>query len=192
MGLGSHLGSKFQEKVKTVILWKSCSHCGNNRILKVQTLPKSIWNTTSNGDGARNRWKSRRAPSWGALFSVRADFWWIFGSNLGPRLGSLGRLSADFRDFLANCGVTCDFSLLEGARGGSEDRFRVSGGASRQGFCEDFGSFSALLWSFVAFYFCSNFVPSLSKFRISCCSTVCVSPLLPCLQLQGRWSRAAC
>ena len=57
---------------------------------------------------------------------------------------------------------------------------------------KDFGSFSASLWSFVAFYFCSNFVPSLSKFRISCCSTVCVSPLLPCLQLQGRWSRAAC
>ena len=113
--------------MKTVILWKSCSHCRNNRILKVQTLPKSIWNSTSNGDGARNRWKSFPAPSRGALFSVRVDFWSIFGSNLGPRLGSLGRLSADFRDFLANCGVTCDFSLLEGARGGSGDRFRVSG-----------------------------------------------------------------
>ena len=86
----------------------------------------------------------------------------IFGSNLGPRLASLGQLSADFRDFLVNCGVTCDFSLLEGARGGSGDRFRVSGGASRQRFCEDFGSFSASLWSFVAFLllfqFCAKFV----------------------------------
>ena len=75
----------------------------------------------------------------GALFSVRAGFWSIFGSNLGPRLSSLGRLSADFRDFLANCGVTCDFSLLEGARGTPGDRFRVSGEDSRQGFCEDLG-----------------------------------------------------
>ena len=57
---------------------------------------------------------------------------------------------------------------------------------------KDFGWFSASLWSFVAFYFCSNSVPSLPQFQISCCSTVCVSPLLPCLQLQGRWSRAAC
>ena len=46
---------------------------------------------------------------------------------MGHRLGSLGRLSADFRDFLANCGVTCDFSLLEGARGGSRNRFRGPG-----------------------------------------------------------------
>ena len=136
--------------------------------------------------------KTGSGATLGSAFFGPGRFCSIFGSNLGPRLGSLGRLSADFRDFLANCGVTCDFSLLEGARGGSGDRFRVSGGASRQGFCEDFGSFSASLWSFVAFYFCSNFVPSLSKFRISCCSTVCVSPLLPCLQLQGRWSRAAC
>ena len=75
----------------------------------------------------------------GSAFLVRAGFLMIFGSNLGPMLGSLGRLWADFRDFLANCGVTCDFSLLEGARGGSGDRFRVSGGASRQGFWEDFG-----------------------------------------------------
>ena len=59
--------------------------------------------------------------------SVRGAFWSIFGSNLGPRLASLGRLSADFRDFLVNFGVTCDFSLLKGARGGSEDRFRVVG-----------------------------------------------------------------
>ena len=127
-----------------------------------------------------------------AHFRSRARFWSVLGSHLGRMMASLGRLSADFRDFLANCGVPCDFSLLEGARGGSGDRFRMSGGPSQQGFCEDFGSFSASLWSFVAFYFCSKFVPSLSKFRISCCSTVCVLPLLPCLQLQGRWSRAAC
>ena len=121
----------------------------------------------------------------GSAFFGPGGFLSIFGSNLGPRLSSLGRLSADFRDFLANCGVTCDFSLLEGARGGSRDRFRVSGGASRQGFCEDFGSFSASLWSFVAFYFCSNFVPSLAQLQISCCSTVCVSPLLPCPPVAG-------
>ena len=72
-----------------------------------------------------------------ALFGP-GRFWLDFWSNLGPGLASLGRLSADFRDFLANCGVTCDFSLLEGARGGSGDRFR---GASQQGFCKDFGSF---------------------------------------------------
>ena len=109
------------------------------------------------------------------------DFW----VQLGCQTGLLGRLSADFRDFLANCGVTCDFSLLEGARGGSGDRFRMSGGASRQGFWEDFGWFYALLWSFVAFYFCSNFVPSLAQFQISCCSTVSVSPLLPCPSVAG-------
>ena len=106
--------------------------------MKVQTFPKSIWNVTSNGDGARNRRKPLPAPSWEALLSVRAAFWSIFGSNLGPRLSSLGRLSADFRDFLANFGVTCDFSLLEGAREGSGDRFRVSGEASRQGFLRGF------------------------------------------------------
>ena len=92
-------------------------------VFKIQTLPKSVWEAIPNGDGPRNRRKPRPAPSWEARFRVRTAFLSIFGSNLGPRLASLGRLSADFRDFLANCGVTCDFSLLEGARGGSGGRF---------------------------------------------------------------------
>ena len=54
-----------------------------------------------------------------------------------------------------------------------------------QGFWEDFAWFSASLWSFVAFYFCSNFVPSLAQLQISCCSTVCLSPLLPCPPVAG-------
>ena len=58
-----------------------------------------------------------------SVFFGPGRFCLIFGSNLGPRLASLGRLSADFRDFLANCGPPCDLSSLEGARGCSGDRF---------------------------------------------------------------------
>ena len=52
-----------------------------------------------NGNGARHRKKSLPTPSRNALFRSRAHFWSILGSNLGPRTASLGRLSADFRDF---------------------------------------------------------------------------------------------
>ena len=160
--------------------------------MKVQTFPKSIWNVTSNGDGARNRRKPLPAPSWEALLSVRAAFWSIFGSNLGPRLASLGRLSADFRDFLANFGRPCGFSLIEGARGECWNRFLVSRGPSWEGFLEDFGLFLASLRSVVASQFCSNFVPSLSKFQISRCSAVGSGLGWPALELQGRRSCGAC
>ena len=62
------------------------------------------------------------------LFSPRVAFLSILGSYLGPRLASLERLSADFRDFLANFGPPCGFSSIEGARGECWDRFWVSGG----------------------------------------------------------------
>ena len=53
---------------------------------------------------------------------------------MGPRLASLERLSADFRDFLANFGPPCVFPSIEGAPGQYWDRFWVSQGASRKGF----------------------------------------------------------
>ena len=126
------------------------------------------------------------------LFSLRVVFLSILGSHLGPRSATLERLSADFRDFLANFGPPCVFPPIEGARGQCWDRFWVSRGASREGFLEDFGSFLASLRSFVAPKFCSNFVPSLSKFQISRCSAVGSGLGWPALQLQGRWSRGAC
>ena len=53
-------------------------------------------------------------------------------------------------------------------------------------FWEDFGSFSALLRSFVAAEFCPNFSPSLPKFQISLCSAVGALPRLDGRQLKGR------
>ena len=97
-------------------------------IFKVQNLPKSIWKAIPNDDGPRNRWKPLPAPSWGALFSVWLAFLSILGSYLAPRLASLDRLSADFRDFLANFGPPCGFSSIEAARGECWDRFWLSGG----------------------------------------------------------------
>ena len=52
-----------------------------------------------NGNGARHRKKSLPTPSPNARFRSRARFWSILGSHLGRRTASLGRLSADFRDF---------------------------------------------------------------------------------------------
>ena len=66
---------------------------------KPWTFPKSISRSIVNGNGARHRKKSLPTPSRNALFRSRAHFWSILGSNLGPRTASLGRLSADFRDF---------------------------------------------------------------------------------------------
>ena len=161
-------------------------------IFKVQTFPKSTWKAIPNDDGPRNRWKPLPAPSWGALFSLRVVFLSILGSHLGPRSATLERLSADFRDFLANFGPPCVFPSIEGARGQCWDRFWMSRGASREGFLENFGWILASLRSFVASKFCSKFVPSLSKFQISRCSAVGSGLGWPALQLQGRRSRGAC
>ena len=110
---------------------------------------------------------------------------------MGPRLASLGRLSADFRDFLANFGVTCDFSLLEGARGGSEDRFRVVGKPPGKDFerilhgsVRCFGPSCPSVFVPIASQVCPNsgsvvVLPSVSR------------PRCPALQLQGRRSRGA-
>ena len=113
------------------------------------------------------------------FFRSVSFFCQFLGSNSGPRLGTLDRLSADFRDFLANFGAPCAFSSLEGARGECWDRFWRSRGSpwrSRgspwDGFKQDFGPFSASLRTFVASQFCSNLVLSLSKFQIRCCSAV--------------------
>ena len=56
-----------------------------------------------NGNGARHRKKSLPTPSRNALFRSRAHFWSILGSHLCRRMASLGRLSADFRDFFVIC-----------------------------------------------------------------------------------------
>ena len=154
-------------------------------IFKVQTVPKSTWNATSNGDGARNRWQMLPAPSWGALFSLRVVFLSILGSHLGPRSATLERLSADFRDFLANFGPPCVFPSIEGARGQCWDRFWVSRGTSREGFLENFGWILSSLRSFVASKFCSKFVPSLSKFQISRCLAVGSGLGWPALSCRG-------
>ena len=42
---------------KTVILSKSCSHCGGSTILKGQTLQNSVRGVTSNSDGGKERKK---------------------------------------------------------------------------------------------------------------------------------------
>ena len=55
--------------------------------------------STVNGNGARHRQKSLPTASPNALFRSRARFRSILGSPLGRRTASLGRLSADFRDF---------------------------------------------------------------------------------------------
>ena len=54
-----------------------------------------------NGNDVRNHTKSLPTPSPDALFRSQARFWSSLGSHLGPRMASLGRLSADFRDFFA-------------------------------------------------------------------------------------------
>ena len=113
-------------------------------------------------------------------------------SNLdaNPRMGCLGRLSTDFRDFLANCGPPCGSSSIEGARGW--DRFWVCWGPSREGFWELFGRSLRRFGRSLHL----RFVPSSSQVCPNSRSVV-VLPLVPglgcpALQLQGRWSRGAC
>ena len=55
--------------------------------------------------------------------SPRAAFLLILGSQLGPRVESLVRLSGDVRDFLANCRPPCGSSSVWGAREGCWNRF---------------------------------------------------------------------
>ena len=60
-----------------------------------------------------------RRRLWTHFFGPGSDFarFW------GPNWVHLGRLSADFRDFLGLFLGTCGFPSLEGARGGCQDRF---------------------------------------------------------------------
>ena len=144
-----------------------------------------------NGNGARHRKKSLPTPSPNARFRSRARFWSILGSHLGRRTASLGRLSADFRDFFVIFWATCGFSVLQGARGGCRERFRVSGDPPGKDFgrnLDDFLHHSGGSWR-------PSFVPTSSQvwpnFR-SVGVPPSVLPLTrPALQLKGRRSRGA-
>ena len=112
----------------------------------------------------------------------------ILGSHLGPRLASLDRLSADFRDFLANFGPPCGFSSIEGARGECWDRFWVSGGPPGR----DFGTILGHSLRRFGHLLHPSFVPTSSQVCPNSRSVVVLpsvsDPSRPALQLQGRWS----
>ena len=76
-----HFGVPRREKVKIVILWKSCSRLGGSTIFKVQTLPKSTWNR----EKRHSQQKSMKKRSLGRLFGEKVDFWWFLGSQGGPQ-----------------------------------------------------------------------------------------------------------
>ena len=120
-----------------------------------------------NGGRRQDRYETgpwrRLGASGETLFPLRAAFWWIFGSDLGPRISSLGRRMDNFGNFLATCCAICDLSPLKDARGACRDRFGMSWRPSWNGFWEDFWRFSALLRSFAASSFCYNCVPSLPQ-----------------------------
>ena len=110
---------------------------------------------------------------------------------MDPKIALLARLSADFRGFLGYCWVTCGFSVLQGARGGCRERFRVSGDPPGKDFGRNLGDFlhhSGGSWR-------PSFVPTSSQvwpnFR-SVGVPPSVLPLTrPALQLKGRRSRGA-
>ena len=163
-------------------------------IFKVQTfpnLPGKQFRTTMVQEIDENRFR-RRLGSWGALFSVWVAFLSILGSYLAPRLASLDRLSADFRDFLADFGAPCGFSFFNGTRGDGWDRFWVSRGPSRYGFWKVLG------YSLRCFghSFFPSFLPTSSQVCPNSRSVVVLPSVShrsrPALQLQGRWSRGAC
>ena len=83
---------------KTVILLKSCSHCGGSTILKGQTLQESVRGVTPNSDGSKQRKKSLPAPPPDALFRLRAGFWSILGPFWAPLAKSLFTLFGHFFD----------------------------------------------------------------------------------------------
>ena len=76
-----HFGIPRREKVKIVILWKSCSRLGGSTIFKVQTLPKSTWNR----EKRHSQQKSIKKRSLGRLFGEKIGFWWFLGSQGGPK-----------------------------------------------------------------------------------------------------------
>ena len=114
--------------MKTVILSKSRSRLGNNRIFKGRTLQKSVRRATPNGTGEKKRQKSLQAPSPDALFRSRARFWSILGSRPGPKIVPKPVPRLGFPNFLAAGNRLLAFSSLrcvpEGSRsdsGGSGD-----------------------------------------------------------------------
>ena len=102
----------------------------------------------------------------------------ILGFHLGPRMTSWGQLSADFRDFLANCWVTCGLSSLERGRARCWDRFRVSWEPFQDGFWDDFGFFSASLQFVRSVLVSSNFIPSVCKFQIDLLSWLVLAAIV--------------
>ena len=141
-------------------------------IFKVQTLPNlpgKQFRTTMVQEIDENRFRRRLGERFFRSGSLFCRFW-------GPTWLPDWPLWTDFRPTFATFWPTVGQSILFFARGGCWDRFWSSRGPSQDGFWEDFGSFSALLRSFVASQFCSNFVPSLSKFQISPCSAVGALP----------------
>ena len=118
---------------------------------------------------------------WGPTWVPDPPLWSDFRPTFATFSPTLGHHVFFLRSRVLGDSAGIDFGCL-----------RVPQGASREGFLENFGSFSASLRSFVPPEFCSNFVPSLSKFQISRCSAVGSGLGWPALQLQGRWSRGAC
>ena len=67
-------GHFFSDLSKTVILAKSCSHCGNNTILKGCTRQKSVQGATPNDTGKKKRQKAVPVSFLDACFGPRVRF----------------------------------------------------------------------------------------------------------------------
>ena len=130
----------------------------------------------------------RRDP----LFRPRARFWSILGSRLGPRMASLGRLSADFGPTFATFWATVGSHVVF-------LRSRVLGegagldlGRSRDHPGMNFGTiFGDSLRRVVHSWrpwFCSKFVHILPKVRSVCCPSLAFASNSPCPSVGGRRS----
>ena len=103
-----------------------------------RTLPKLTPQRCENRLPCATAEKTEKNGRRDSLVRPRARFWSLLGFRLGPRMASLGRLSADLgRLSRLVCGVRDHFALA-GARGGCRDRLGESWGPSQDEFWDDF------------------------------------------------------
>ena len=143
-----------------------------------------------NGNDVRNHTKSLPTPSPDALFRSRDRFWSILGSHLYPRMASLGRLSADFRDFFVIFWHLLGDIWFFFARGCPGRVPGLSLGVLGTLPGRILRRFSVILCVILCPGSDPSFVQILSKFQIIVSSFSCFSPQLPNSPQRQR-SRAA-
>ena len=128
----------------------------------------------------------------GSAFFAPGRFFIDFGVPLGSQTGHFGPTFARLSRLFGQLWATMCFSFDRGCSGTVLGSILGVSGCLPGGIFREFWVILGVASVIRGPQFCSDFVPSLSKFQISRCSPVGSGLGWPALELQGRRSRGAC